>query len=430
MSEVLTSNITVDFSSKRAEEQLKIETDDRDPALRIQYLRVFPSRTGTIFATTGTLTRSGYAQHDIEETVSFNNSNEATLNYPGASQVSIDLLGSFYQEGSPTTTNLSYDAATNRILSTKVGFGVAKVTYKAEYTLYRFVYDGIGCPYEEDYRGVPGDPAVDDPYEDSLVIVFEASEGDYANVNLTGPECSYTEMGGDRRDSRAGKLILEIDKEGPAAITVYQRDGQPYGGDIAANALIRLYPDVAAEIESTHGKLVLVSEGKQAEQKETVNLTVSNGLSLKYPEASGIEFFKYPGFVDEWDRPLTENKFHFKHEGESVFDVNWVGPDGYTGFPQERIVQPGEIVIVDNSSYVIKVTGIATATYTSTYRLYAYEFDILTDSKARVTDILDADILATYHKPPTFVNRLQSGSMSLSGPSIKGADEFKAPDVD
>ena len=424
MSEVLTSNITVDFSSKAAEASLKIETDDRNPSLRTQYLRVFPARTGVIFATTGTLTRSGNDVKDIEEVVAFNNNKEASLSYPNARRVSIDLLGSFYgTDGYPTSTHLAYDSVTNSITSTTAGFGVATLTYESDYTLYKFLYDGVGCPYEEDYSGAPNAPAAESPYEDSLIVVYVAAEGDFASINLEGPECNFKEGGGESIDSQASKLILEVDKEGPAAIKIYPRQNGAisYSGDIAASATIRLYPDVPAIFDTTEGTLSPISSGHQADQVDMLNFAYSNGTSLKYPQASGVSFEQLTDFTDEWDRPLSNHAIRFMIEGAEVLDVKWNGPDSYTGYPSPRIVKSGEVVIVDSSSYVVKVSGVARATYVSTYRKFAYDFTLVRGSDAKVTDILDTDITARYQK--------QSVSLKLKGPTISGTDIYTSPDI-
>ncbi len=436
MSTRLTSTITVDFSSSAAEQSLLIEADDRAKySLRTQYLRVYPERTGKVWESSGQLVKLGSTVKEVEEILSFTNSKQIRLTYPKAYSVAISLLGKFHDvSGNITTTFLSFNGSTNTIDSSKIGFGVIKVTYKARYTLYKFLYEGWGCPYETDYSGPPSPQSIYNPfganvkkyipYEDAIIVVYEASSGDFATISLQAPKCEY-ELANISRNSGVGRLVIEVDADGPAAITTYTEAGMPSTAVLEASALIRVYPDVEAKIEVTDGSLLTPQKGNYRVIHESINFKGVNGRNVKYPPQGRMGIKEDSDIVDQWNRRVT---VIFRQEGYTVKEVNWLNPSEYKGRPQNRIVQPGEIVATDIAGFVIKIAGLIKVTYTTTYRVYPYAFDTEIGINGRIVKFKNATIIATYTKPPALLNRKQVGTLRLTAPSVEGSDSYAAPD--
>ena len=181
----------------------------------------------------------------------------------------------------------------------------------------------------------------------------------------------------------------------------------------------------SVKIKADTGTLYPVLKRESMDITEPLNFQNVNGMNVKYPPVNRMGIAADPPIYDQWNNPITAI---FKQEGDVVKEVEWTGPNEYTGDPQDRIIQPGEIVATDSQSRVVKITGIVQVTYSTTYRLYPYKFSASIDNSGKVEKFKDAIITASYQKPPTQINRKQIGYLRLTGPSLKGADSYKAPD--
>lgn len=159
MAEVVVATLGVSFNvdgsdgSGNNQAVLKLEIDDRedggnggdtsfDPGESVAYLMFKDAKVSLVghFVTAGGYSGGGPATKEVEENISFSNSNSSSLGYPPSGAVSMQWLGrSFTITGTSITANAALPEVNGSQLTIPGGksvAGVLKCTYQATGTLF------------------------------------------------------------------------------------------------------------------------------------------------------------------------------------------------------------------------------------------------------------------------------------------------------
>lgn len=159
MTEVVVATLNVNFSSDSADAatgSIKLEIDDREDGLNGGDTSFAPGDNAFFFLfkdanvtlvtqvperTAGGVTRAGSGTRELDENITFSNSNSASLNYPPDAGVTMSWIGrSFTLTGTTITANSELPEVHGselRIASGKNVFGVLNCQYDSTGSLWK-----------------------------------------------------------------------------------------------------------------------------------------------------------------------------------------------------------------------------------------------------------------------------------------------------
>lgn len=233
----LSSSVTASFSSS-ATSLLKIEEDKPEGGGKAEYgtawVAVWCSDgTPTLSSTSGhtpNLINNGIAK-TVTETVTFNNTTNASLPHCKVSDVTLRAVGTFLSsKGLPLPTPaIAIDTDTGELTTAVACFGAVSVTYTTIYARYRCVFARDPQATKGDASATPPIPASTSAFASMLVV---AVKGDLnASVTLTPPPRS--------EDPKNG--TGEGDGDGTTGGTKYNSgDSSPNNSGKSGNIVIEL----------------------------------------------------------------------------------------------------------------------------------------------------------------------------------------------
>lgn len=166
MAEVVVATLNVSFSADTtgAGGQLKLEIDDREDGLNNGETSFKPGDQPGFFlfkddnvtlntgpkASAGGITSEGSGTKDIDENITFSNSDSSTLNYPPQTAVTMEWLGKCYTISgtsvTPNSTLPGVDGSNLKMAANKKVIGILHVTYTTQGDLYRLRNVGEDIP--------------------------------------------------------------------------------------------------------------------------------------------------------------------------------------------------------------------------------------------------------------------------------------------
>jgi len=179
------------------------------------YFRVHGRKGHNIRTTSGSVNKTGGSYDKFSsEFIFFSGDVYSQLRYPNPKYLSIQPIGSFYDDAGNRLSrpSLRLDKAKNAITSEKshVMHGVALVEYKAPYELWRASFTGV-CPSVEPFTP-PVDVSIgsvddDVSYQGRDPMVAMAWLGGVmdASLNIEPPDCDY-----DEGNSTLGRRIMKV----------------------------------------------------------------------------------------------------------------------------------------------------------------------------------------------------------------------------
>lgn len=388
------------------EEDEDKESDD----IRVVYMRLYPAIVPVVFTTSGSLTYQGKrTEKDKETVVVFDGDNKASAPYPEIYNVKLTRIGGFYDKTGAVIpgVEIKFNANKNLVEASHEGFGVVEVEYDVNYRLYKFKFDGPGCPIDP-FDVV--DPEYE-PFDKAVLVAIDGAKEAIATYSPDIPKCETKELRVNLQPGAATPRIdLIIDPEYPPSL----------GPDIGVHSVIncgcrvRHIPKVPSTVKTNTGNIREVDEGigtLYQEVNEMLLFSGSSSVNLSYQSHSKPLMLRHGRYRNKWGSRVIPN---FRGAGESVFEVE--RPNETTKRnPRRRVVGNDEVVSVDDWGNTLEIFGVVEVTYKYSYRLFELEFSY--------NDTLDVfnQAYVTAFRQGTGDNPDEPADLRVDPPSMKGA---------
>lgn len=412
----LKTSLRVNFGEYEDQSKILWEADDEREADEIyqQYVRLYPPDVSIRFATAGNLSSGSNKIDDIEEIVIFSGNNEVSLRYPEAYNVSIDLLGSFYDSnGNTITTTIAFDATKNAIVSTEVGYAACRVAYRARYRGFLYTFSGGPCPGLSGLYAPPTPVSNASPFKEAVLVALDPVRGAVASLNMDPPDCEAPKFFVNKgKPAELPRIDLMIDPKYPARLTDdISVEGETFTVDyLAAMCKVRLIPSVnAVEVDVNHPDANIRREDQAIEQDvaERILFSGSSTANLGYQAKSTVAMTPRGIWRDKSGQPVTVD---IRGPGERFMEVDYTETGGYTN-PRYRNVGPDELVCCDGWGKAIEAFGVVDVEYVYDYDLYRLDLPYA-DRQFR-----SVYVTALHSRAP---DQQEPATLFIEAPSLEG----------
>lgn len=366
MANILTSSIEVPFSpdgGTGSANSIVWENDDdiAEDDIRKAWVRLYPTNVPIVESTSGILVASGRKVRDGESYVVFNGSRRVSSPYPYIRNTRVTQIGQFYGADGEVILGVTivYDPVRQEVVSSSVGYGIARLEYTVDYTSYLFTFDGIGCP-DSPFDPIP----TGKPFKDSVLIGIDPTRLAIGTHNMDSPACETKSVIVNRQPgAKTPTIDLMIDPEYPVSL----------GGGLCSSTLcqgcrIRHIPAIASTVKVNAGSISEINPGTVnfAEVNELVLFSGSSSTNLGFQAHSKPAFVAHGTFRNKWGSSISPE---FRGKGERAIEVD--RPTEHTRKnSRPRTVSDDEVVCVDSWGNTIEVFGVVEATYVYSYRLF------------------------------------------------------------
>jgi hypothetical protein len=310
----------------------------------------------------------------VTETIAFNGSATAQLQYPIASLVMITSQGVFLDlTGTPILSlNVTVNTKAGGLQASQPCYGFVLVRYST-------TYSRISGQFSPLNPGLIDPNTLDTEFAPLTFLAFYQTKSSSVTVQ---PPNKNEKPGGKRsyfvgrEDSEADRLIMELNPAFPVSVS-------PTGGGTKARAVFFVYPGEANPvIQTTSGQTWSVDAfggvlpgvvygSSTVSLKEPLSFTNSMSVSVKYPPASSVVVTASGDFYSVFGSTFSAN---FVTRLGFVNMVNWVSSSSYS-IAGTKQVRDNEVFVCMPGDLAIQATGVAVAEYATTRRAYVLEWD-------------------------------------------------------
>ena len=386
MAKILTSYVEVPFApdgGTGASNLIIWETDEERESddIRETWVRLYPIDVPVVVTTSGTLSSNGRHTKSGEDYVIFSGSNAVASPYPNIYNVTVFLLGKFYDNDGnviPGVT-VSYDPNRQQIIASSEGYGIAKLVYTVDYVSYLYQFAGVGCP-DSPLSPIPEGK----PFDDAILVGMDPAKAAVGTHNLESPECEKKSLIVNRQaGAKVPTIDLIIDPEYPIRLIAGSCPNI-----ICQGCRVRHIPAISSTVKVSSGTIEEIEPGvvNYQEVNELVLFSGSSSVNITYQAHSKPNFVGHGTFRNKWGSSVSPE---FRGAGERVTEVDRPSEHTRTN-PRSRIVADDEVVAVDMWGNTIEVFGVLEASYVYSYRLFEVELGYNTETDEFETTFMTA----------------------------------------